>query len=61
MIDITTIQTFQVLPKLQILNTENIALKKENNGTKMVLTAFVFLTLGVGLYKLIKHQNEEYR
>lgn len=61
MIDITSIQTFTVLPELQILNNENIALKKENIGIKMVLTTFVFLTLGVGLYKLIQYQNEEHR
>lgn len=60
MIDITTIQTFQPLPELQKLNLENITLKKENEGIKIVVSTFLCLALGVGLYKLIKHQNEEY-
>ena len=60
MIDITTIQTFQPLPELQKLNFENISLKKENEGIKIVVSTFLCLALGVGLYKLIKHQNEEY-
>lgn len=61
MIDITTIQTFQVLPQLQVLNTENIALKKRNEGIITLISTILCLSVGVGLFIIIKKHNEEYR
>lgn len=61
MIDITSIQTFEVPREFQILNSENIFLKKENEGIKILGKTVVFLTIGVGLFILIKKYNEEYR
>ena len=61
MIDITTIQTYAALPELQTLNRENIYLKKENEGIKIIVTTIICLSLGIGLYVIINKHNEEYR
>lgn len=61
MIDITTIQTYAALPELQTLNRENIYLKEENEGIKIIVTTIICLSLGIGLYVIINKHNEEYR
>ena len=58
MIDLTTIQMFDVMPDLKALNNTNISLGKENN----VLTTLVnVLFIGTGLYvgyRLISYYNK---
>ena len=60
MVDITTIQTFEVLPELEVLNTKNLALSRENKLLKIALTATVILALGsFGFYLYKLRENEE--
>lgn len=58
MIDFTTVQTFAVLPDVELLNARNIALNKENRMIKVVFTSLVFLVIGTGLYLLANNQNK---
>lgn len=60
MIDITTLQTFDVPLEIKVLNHENKILKNENEGIKIIVSTIICLALGVGLYILVNQKNEEY-
>jgi hypothetical protein len=56
MIDFTTVQTFEVLPDVALLNAKNVALNKENRMIKVVFASFLFIVIGTGLYLLANNQ-----
>jgi hypothetical protein len=60
MIDLTTIQAFEILPALSELNANNIALKKNNEGYRFLLTTIAVIAIGTGIFIIIKkHQDDK--
>lgn len=59
MIDLTTIQAYQILPALTELNANNLALKKNNEGYKFLLTTIAVIAIGTGIFIIIKKQQDD--
>ena len=59
MIDLSTIQAYEVLPELSQLNANNIALKKNNEGYRFLLTTLAVIAIGTGIFLIVKkHQDD---
>lgn len=59
MIDLTTIQAFEILPALSELNSDNLVLKKNNEGYRLLLTTIGVIAIGTGIFMIIKKQQDD--